>query len=482
MKSKISKLILNLSVIGYVCSSTVFAADSSSTKKKEAQKLLNKRNVLALPSVSSQVSSLSTSSKFTISSNSISTAANGTPPALKAIPNSIVKDIFWRKVNGINVIDGLIAGLRGPEYCGEFFSGANDGQSGGLGACHLAESVGYSYSVIVDSGRSLCYVQNFPTTKNLKSGGISVNSGALPSDDIEKLFSPPSAEIARVVKVNVVNSPPTVPGKNPKERRDDPETIFIEVPTASQNKAANNIYQANLWFCSTEGGGTPMGYDLISVSNSLKLTNQHLGNGKSVKDSTIVNGFLVQKNNKLIWNDEKSRNASAINQRTGGDSFRSDIEITSNNLIKLKRLDNFGASLGKSYIVTKYSGNDAENLRFLKGAYNEVHNGNSKSGATEFRFPFYANDEKNAFSDDVQKVSLDSDFYNSGFEIDTDTSRFSCTATPDIELTMDLSNTTVKDSLGECLDGALQNMHFCHDDPDVSAAEAIFKGQCPKPM
>jgi hypothetical protein len=439
--------------------------NAATNAKKEVQKLLAKRNILTLPSLSSQVSAYSVKSSTNISA--------ATPPTLKSIasqsvaPNSI-KSLFWRDINGINVIDSLNSGSPSADACNEFFAGSSDGQSGGLGACHLAESVGYSYSNIVMSGVSMCFIKNLPTKANDSSGGITLNSGTYPKNNIENLFATPEGSTARLVKVNTFGG---------SINENAPKTIFVEVPAESTNKQAKKLYSANLWFC--DEGNQIVGYDNISISNSLLFTVNHSDQNHGFKTVNLT-GFLEKHGKNLDWDSSKSRTATtAAQEGNGGDGvFLTNIEITKSNLIKLKRLDNFN-NISKSYQISKFSGFSAEDLRFLSGAFNEIHGDHPLDAGIDFD-TFFTIDTNNSFIADANKEDLYSGFYTSNLELNFDTSKYSCAAAPDIEITVDNANESLKTTAGKCQKETegLQNMHFCHDDVQVKQAEESVKTNC----
>ncbi|RIL06368.1 MAG: hypothetical protein DCC75_10900, partial [Proteobacteria bacterium] len=105
---------------------------------------------------------------------------SGTAPTLASIPGSDISELFWRE----GVIDALASGQPNPEACGEFHAGQQDGESGGLGACHLTESVGRAFEDLVSSETSQCYMKNFPTETNLRAGAVVPVSGEFPNGKI----------------------------------------------------------------------------------------------------------------------------------------------------------------------------------------------------------------------------------------------------------------------------------------------------------
>jgi hypothetical protein len=186
---------------------------------------LRRKGFAAAPSVKQSLRAQNKKKKkrsVRISSDLNVAAVSGQPPLLVAMPLIGPTNIFWAP----GVIDALASQSASPEQCGEFFFGENDGDSGGLGACRMAENVGRSFQSILESQSSSCYMKNFPTEENVAAGAVVVDSGTLPEGGITKLFAPPAGESARVVKVNVTG-----------EQEGD-QTVFIRVASQAQNTAA----------------------------------------------------------------------------------------------------------------------------------------------------------------------------------------------------------------------------------------------------
>src|SRR6185295_16949535 len=136
--------------------------------------------------------------------------------------------------------------------------GGTDGQSGGMGACHMAEGVGYSLGDILGGDTSLCYMKRFPTRANLSAGALSLLDGAFPGDDPSRLFSVPGGSTSRVVKVSVSGE---------KEGAHD---VFLRVHGEDENQAAGDLYAVDLWYCG--GAPQPKGFDHIRITEAGEFT------------------------------------------------------------------------------------------------------------------------------------------------------------------------------------------------------------------
>jgi len=446
------------------------------SKAAAISKLISKRNLLAVPSTSTLVS------KYTKSGSAKSSRLNlhaAAPPNLSSIPGKSIKELFWRSIDGVNVIDAINSGNPSPEHCAEFFSGDKAGQSGGLGACFLAESVGYSFSTIIDGGSALCHMRNFPTKRNFAAGGITVVSGQLPNGDIQKLLAPPSGSTPRIVKVRVSGEDGEGQG-GAGEGPGAPEVIYIQVASQDTNKSAGNTYHADLWFCDSDGTSV-LGYDRINISKSQVFTSEHGSDDDFGKNISTTQGYLVPKGNKLSWDSSRSRTSTTRFESSQGDQFMSEIEITKANQIQLKRMDSFGGNSGKGYMITKYLGSKAQDLKFTSGAFMDQHKDNTFTKATTYTDPFYSTITSSPLLGEVSAVDLNSGFYLTSLDFEVDLSPFSCSVTADIEVIIDMSNETVRASIGECASERLEGMHFCHDDPLVAQADAKYLDVCAPP-
>lgn len=447
-------------------------------KRNEIRKLLNKRNLLALPSLASQAGSFQIKNP-TIkgrTAKSKSKVLASEPPTLQALTSSPIKDIFWGDIDGVNVIDAINNNNFSAQSCGEFYS-STSGQSGGLGACHMAESVGYSYKEVIQSGTILCYIQNTPTKANQRSGGITIDSGKLPEGGIEKTFAVPEGKKSRIIKIKFLNLP----------FEEDTQEIFVEVLSSKTNKAEKNIYKLNLWMC-PEGAQHPNNLDTITINNALSYINIHGGveefsnNAISglTQITTSASGALSKQKNDLVWDLSSTRTSTSTYKDPDGSFFKSQVEITKENTIKVKRSEQFYGQSAKGIVITNFTGDSAENLRFLSGAFKEVHNGLPIATAAKYNGDFYAIDQENSLLPTVLSEDLESEYYTSGVASDVDTSVFSCDVTPDLSVTVDHDNPSVNASIAPCdaLGEIFENTYFCHQDPEVFEAEQKARNFC----
>jgi len=81
--------------------------------------------------------------------------------------------------------------------------------------------------------------------------------------------------------------------------------------------------------------------------------------------------------------------------------------------------------------------------------------------------------------DDVENINFDSDdFYSTPASVVVDVSNYSCDEVPEIEINLDMTNTSVNNSLKPCEDARIEGMFFCHNDTDVNVADQRFFSVC----
>jgi hypothetical protein len=451
---------------------TAGAAAAAKTAARKARKkvrtLLRKRGIAKLPSVSTALAAGGTGGSGQV----VGAAVIGTPPALVQIPGQSIKDLFWQP----GVVDAIASGSATPEQCSQFFTGTHDGDSGGMGACHVAESVGYSFGDVVEGDRSFCYMKRFPTHENVAAGGASIVSGDPPGGDITRLFSVPPGADPRVVKVTVSGEPDS--GGASKD-------VFLRIHSAAQNRAEGNFYGADIWFCKN-AAASPKGFEKIRIDDAGHLSdesaNDDEGGGTFV---STIEGDLTFGDGGIAFDPTKSRRAQVESQRGPTDAFKGEIEVRTDDTIVTKSYEVHGDGAGQAFVVTSFSGTGPDSIRFLAGAFKERHSsgggvfGDEFTGATEFRSSFYASAPGSALTSQASGVDFDADaFYASPAAPSVDTTAFSCTTAADVAVRLDFANPTMSAAVQPCSDRSFDNMHFCHDDQAVQAAQQALPQTC----
>ena len=457
---------------GYALGAGRIVAASKAGARKRARKrvraLLHKSGISKLPSVSSALAGRP-------GSTGMAAAVVGTPPPLVEIPGQPIKDLFWQP----GVIDAIAAGSATPEQCRQYWAGTQDGESGGMGACNMAESVGYSFANILGADSSLCYMKRFPTPENVAGGGVSVVSGDLPGGDITRIFSVPPGAGSRVVKVDVNGDPGGSGGH---------QNVFLRVHGDAQNRAAGNFYKVDIWFCKGAPTDPASGYDRLTISNSGHLVDESADTeGGADGHVSIVDGYLTFTDGNVSYDTTRGRRAR-VESAWGPGSFKGDVEIRSDNTMAVKSYDAGSYGAQKGYVVNAFSGSGPGSLSFLAGAFKGTHSSDGTTfdqtgiGATEFRTSFYAAAPGSELLGQLDAVNLDTDaFYADPPAPSVDASEYACDETPDVELTLDFENAGIRAAVAECDDRRFNGMHFCHDDPAVQQADMNFWTTCGGP-
>ena len=436
---------------------------SLSSAIKRISSLLTKKGLSKLPSASQALSSRTSSSSILTSA-----AVSGTPPLLPTIPDLPIRNLFWRE----GVVAGVASGTPTQGQCAEFFSSPIDGNSGGLGACHLAEAVGRSFQTTLDAETSLCYIKNFPSKANLDAGGITVNSGKVTGNNIAKLFL--ATEKTRTVKINA----PAF------RQRGQLEAIFVKIFSTEANEKAERLYRADLYFC-PPGQPGPRGFNSIQISDkgAIKIIIRNRVDPFNGGGNTIeLKGNVKADSGSIIWDPTKSRTLDLRIDKED-DVSKDRFEITNQGLVLLKRRDVFQNSLLKEYMIARFTGTDALNVSFLEGAFKGESLRNSRvrsySGATEYRDTFYTSAPQNTFRQQADSFSISGDsFYDADAVVDVNTDSYSCNAKVVAELTMNEGNATLESALDPCFNNRLQKMDFCRSNQLIKAAESNFIDAC----
>ncbi len=384
---------------------------------------------------------------------------SGTPPSLLDLAGGSVSEVFWTP----GVVSAIAAGTANESQCRQFFKGANDGESGGLGACFMAQSVGFSFQDILHGETALCYMKNAPTQANIDAGGISLVSGSLPGGDITKLFSVPAGSANRVVKV------PT-----------GPQTIFVRVYSQQNNTKRGNVFAYDLWFCNGEAQTTEI--QRLSVSQAGQFRSETLGisdsDGTTISN-TVVTAFVKVQGSQLVFDDTKDRNAA----NTFGDQYQGLLVFTSDGDVRSKVFDRFGGDTRKAYTLAQVSaGSTIQSLRFLRGAYKDVSLRSPAGGfsmATQYRDTYYASAPTESLLSDLANVDLATDAFYQSFSAPVfDTTGFDCSSTADIVLNMDLTNPTLQQAVSGCEQVGFEGGDFCSSDQLVAQAASNYSSAC----
>ena len=289
-------------------------------------------------------------------------------------------------------------------------------------------------------------------------------AGSFPGDNPTRLFSVPGGDGSLVVKVDATGD------------QDGAQTVFIRVYGSATNAAAGNLYAADLWFCPV-GQTTPRGFNRIRIGTDGAYSLEDDGTEQMGSHADVVTGFVSFVDGQIAWDTTRPRRAAVAFSGDGGSS-KADHEIDADDTIASKALDLYGGNLDKSYVVSSFSGTDADTLRFLSGAFKGQDGmGGAYFGSTEFRSTYYAASPGAALESRLSAVDLGTDeFYAAPASVTVDTSGFACDTTADVELALDFTNDAAQAVKATCEHRLWERMRFCDDDPTVQAASMACMG------
>lgn len=412
-------------------------------------------SISELPSVSTLVATDS-------SSPSIIKAVSGTPPVLKDISESNVDTYFW---------NGLLATITAA---GSATSSQISSYWQGEGACRMAQTVGYAFQNILQGGTSLCYMQNMPNAAN----GVAIVSGSASTPS--EVFNQGSD--SKIVQAQVKNS-----DKIPGGGGGGIDTIFIKVfGTGSSEGSAG--YAVDLWFCNSSG--TITGYEQLRL-NSGAFTSTNVNqdaNGSYV--GTISASLTTNASGQLIFDTAKDR--SAVVYYTPPDAsnkFFGTVKVDSAGLLTARNYQSgsFGggpSQTSKRAIYAQFSGSTMATLSFSTASFalQDVFGTTNQSvtGATEYRDTNYTSIDSGDLLTSAVNDKFDDAIYT-GDETSykaklSETSNYSCKATPDVVVSMDMSASGPAAVASQCENG-FSNMIFCDSSTVNTARQLVFSSQ-----
>lgn len=447
-----------------------FSIDSKATgaQKRACSALLAKgklRSLSQLPGINSFTRSSGASAK-SISKLDVS----GTPPSLIDISDIGVSNVFWRS----GVIDALKASAPSQQQCSEFFIGANDGESGGFEACTVAEDVGYAFEPVLRSGVSLCYMKNIPKQKFVDSGAISISAGSLPDGSIENIFLPPVSDASRTIKVAI------------SAGEGNSRTGFIRVNSQASNSAAGSHYRYNLWFCDSQSGELKLrSYETLNVSYSGDIAITSVGLDNYGQYSASVAGRLAVSGDSLVFDQSAERSATVTYQSVSDQNrFKAGITIGTDSLLTQKFLNIYRGVNSNKLSVSQISGDSVQDLKLLAAAFKEsLSDGTSQdqnfTGGIEFRDSIYVSAPNNSLVSKVESANFSNDTFYDQVELpEFDDSLYSCTATADVELAMDMTNSDLKEVAENCEQVNKQVNNFCRENDSLRAIQSDYQNLC----
>ena len=434
----------------------VIKTNASNAEKKSCKSLL-------LPSKKFSLDDIPSFSGIAKAKGSVSSLdVSGTPPQLKDIQTEGAQNVFWKA----GVIADIIAGAPSADSCNQFF-GRVGGKSSGYTGCYMAQSVAQGFSKILTTTNSLCYMQGMPTQALMDAGAVTLVSGSLPGGDITKLFEVPSGSTSRLVKIATGQ-----------------QDIFIQVASASANAAKSLQYSYTINFCESNAVA---GSESTQISLGGKFTaNTNHTFGDSGRSAISVTANLKKANSSYEFDSATSRSATFVGI-SGDHTFAARLEISPNNEITSRFRDSSAMSVVKGYSISRFSGSSMADLRFLEGGAKNEFNGQSFDGATEYRAiespvsdSFYASTPDSAYAAKVNSFDFSADDFYTVLPTVNNPDEFSCSATPDIEISLAFQNQAFQSVATKCNGEKLNGTDFCQSTA-LLQANAQFAAACSGP-
>ncbi|MBX9704487.1 MAG: hypothetical protein K2X39_10075 [Silvanigrellaceae bacterium] len=462
-------LVSALSAIGfssfYLASCNKGKKSSSSSSSSAADQFSGLND---MPSMNSVVASNSSGNAMARFYN----AVVGTPPYLKDIKTDTDVDTYF--------YNGLIAQLQSAintstapsaSQVSDFF-GNNTSSStapGGMGACSMAQAVAGNIGRLLEAGGSTCYMKGITNV----SSGINITSN--PNNISQSaIFKPSSSD--KLVVVNISG----IPGNGDSQ----PNSVHITV-AGKDSLDSSTKYKATLVFCSSDNKVTQVEVDQVNTDSTFSVSTMQSDSFGIVRKLNVTGGLKVDSSGNIDFDPSISRAASAA-ETYGSSQFFGNLNISSDNVMTTKMLiknssGNYNFT-NKLYAVLGFSGTGMSDLRFTQGAYKGKSVGgnftSSFNGASYYNNTYYANDPSSPYKSQVDAESLDADsFFTSPTTPTVDLSSYRCSGTPDVELTMDFTNSKIQELQAKCDGQRLTNYNMCNSSSLLSVQYYIQQYQ-----
>lgn len=459
-------------------------AKISPTIRKKIEGILKRRGFGILPdaltALQSKTKAQSRVSAHLIEEYLFGAAVSGTPPTLASLDRGSGSAIsqFWRS----NVVESIASGSPSGEQCGEFYIGPVDGQSGGLGACLMAEGVGRAFEIAIDAAQSVCQMRNFGAKVKINDPAIVFKRGKdrVPDGLLKNIFSPGDEE--RLIKIRAR-------GEIGEDENGNPlplavQNIFIRIASSEANRRRNALYRADLHFCE-DGDTIARGYNLIRVATSgvLSILNKDMQSQSGRASTVVVKGRLTPVGGILRWALDAPRTGEIqLSDPQSGQarSERIGFVVSQDGVTSRRRREASNEPEVREYAVAQIQGKNAVDLRFLSGAFKSQFNGGLPVvGATEYRDSYYASAPQSPLVLQAQSFDFSVDpIFADPTDLVVDLSKYRCTLEPDIEIEFDRSK-VANDFFEECESRGLKRMDFCSGSDLVEAARQRQSSVCP---
>lgn len=447
----------------------VFASScgNSGTSSSSTPDAVSNVSIANLPSAKSMITTNSSASSRAgnLYNSSAWRSVSGTAPILTTLSDSNVDQYFWGGLLTTIINAGSANSAQRNEFWGNTINGA-----GGMGACQMAQGVGESFSNLISSANTLCYM------KGIASGptGVTIDTGTTAT-----VFD--STTDDKLIKITLTGTG----GGGGGGGGGMPSTVFFKV-YGSNTLGGTNIYKADLWMCTA--GNSVNQIETITVNKSTgEFSDVSTNSQGDIGTATLTATLTTGADGNPAFDPTKSRHF--LGKFTGTYSgqtnlYKGDLTINSDNQIisKIYRYNNgtWGLNIDKLSSVASFSGTSFEDLRFLAAGYNgESTHGvdtNTYFGGIEYQDTKYVSVAGSSLAATAATVDVTTDdFYNTDLTAPTLTTTHLCTETPTINITMDFSTPAVSAIKNTCDGDRYTGYSMCYG-ATVQAAQAFTWG------
>lgn len=404
------------------------------------------------------------------SASTSSQVVSGTPPTLSAIlalsPTARIP-FFWQT----ETVTAVASGAPTTTQCTEFVTGTSDGTPAGLVGCFSAQDTIRGLQQIELASGGACRVGLFSSSASLSTGLVSVTSGTLPSGGITSLFDAPTGTTPRLIKFTFGTS----------------SYYYVRVYPDTTNLSRSEQYRYDLWDCGLPLPGQTTSSlhaattGAVSSDGRLNLVSQLPGlaaNGRF----EIAGQLRRTSDGSISFDSDSERTFTVQSIAPGTLSFKTLITLSSGASLTSKTYIDFQGELRRSLATALFSGDSFSALGLSAFAVKELKTVSSTTTpyatGIEFRDTRYVSAPASSLVASLSSVDIASDtFLASAPEVTLSVSDFSCTAVPDVELTVDITSALLPSALmGACPASSLVG-NLC-DIGEVSQAKVRYPSVC----
>jgi len=388
-------------------------------------------------------------------------SVQGTPPTLISLAASNADTYFWNGlVSTINTAATCSAGNKTKFWGGDT---ATPGP-GGMGACQMASSTGEALGRMLGGTGTLCYMKGITSV----SSGVTVTGSTQAA-----VFTQGSANKTVKIAVTGFNE-----GRDGASRPQNMDVFFTIHGTDS---IGSDKYKYTMYMCQNNAVTSTETLEVTKSTGVLTVTSAD--SRGSDRGSMSVTAYLKASGSGFTFDPTKSRLADVSYTGSWG-TYKGNIEITSSDLVKGKRWFSSGDwGSNKTYSVAAFTGSSVDTFRFAQACTKGISSnaaGNQTwpyNSITEYRNTHYAAVASSDLSAQCDSFTIaDDSFFTSNTVSSMDSTGLSCSATTDISVAMDFSNSAV-DAIKDTCDGEsnkLANYSMC-DGNAVRTAESYCR-------